>query len=83
MSREETDRAVSAAVAEYTAWQSGKMGRDINPSRLVGLLMQTGVKRVELTEPVFQKLEDGRSGGTPQMARQETVKLVNGGYERE
>lgn len=83
MSREETDRAVSAAVAEYAAWQSGKMGRDINPSRLVGLLMQSGVKRVELTEPSFRKLEDGLGGGAPQMAKQEAVKLVNGGYERE
>ncbi len=51
--------AVQAAVDEYTAWQSARLGRDINPSYLTGLLMQTGVKRVELAEPVFTVLKDG------------------------
>lgn len=67
-SRDEMDRAVKAAVDAYTAWQSGKLGRDINPSRLMWLLGETGVKRAEVTAPAFRKLEDGRDGGTPQVA---------------
>ena len=82
-SRDEMDRAVKAAVDAYTAWQSGKLGRDINPSRLMWLLGETGVKRAEVTAPAFRKLEDGRDGGTPQVAALREVKLVNGGYERE
>ena len=82
-SREELDRAVAQAAAEYTAWQSGKLGRDINPSRLMWLLGGTGVKRAEVTAPAFHKLDDGRDGGVPQVAALGNVKLVNGGYERE
>ena len=40
---------VKAAVDEYVAWESDKLGRDINPSQLIWLLMQTGIKRVEIT----------------------------------
>ena len=82
-SKEEMDRAVAQAAAEYTAWQAGKLGRDINPSRLMWLLGSTGVKRAEVTAPVFRKLENGRDGGVPQVAALGNVKLVNGGYERE
>ena len=58
--------AVNEAVAEYMSWQSAKLGRDINPSYLVGLLMQTGIKRVALTEPEFTVLRDG--GDAPEGA---------------
>ena len=34
----ELKAAVNAAVKEYAAWQSARMGRDINPPYLVGLL---------------------------------------------
>lgn len=44
--------AVTAAVAEYTVWQR-VIGRDINPSKLVALVMAAGAKRVEVTAPVF------------------------------
>ncbi|WP_161846636.1 baseplate J/gp47 family protein [Pseudoflavonifractor sp. 524-17] len=54
--------AVEAAVERYNAWQCAKLGRDINPSHLIGLLMQTGIKRVELRAPAFTVLRDG--GGT-------------------
>ncbi len=74
-------------VDEYTAWQSGKLGRDINPARLVGMLMQTGVKRVEVTEPVFTALRDGglpRSlPNVPQIAVLEGVTITDGGFEDE
>ena len=67
----EVQAAVNAAVADYTSWQSAKLGRDINPSYLVGLLMQTGIKRVELTAPAFAVLRDGGDGTAPQVARVE------------
>lgn len=78
----EIKAAVERAVEQYTAWQSAKLGRDINPSTLHGLLMQTGVKRVELTEPVFTVLRDDVKS-VPQVARLGQVSITNGGYEDE
>lgn len=65
------------------SWQSAKLGRDINPSYLVGLLMQTGIKRVALTEPEFTVLRDGGDGTVPQLAKVGTVTITSGGYEDE
>lgn len=82
-SGEEMAAKVQKAVDQYTAWQSAKLGRDINPSRLIGLLMQTGIKRVDLTAPAFRALDDGSAGGVPQVASLGTVTVTNGGYEHE
>lgn len=86
--------AVQAAVDKYIAWQCGKLGRDVNPSKLYSLLMETGIKRVDLASPVFIHLRDGNPVlGTdlsyditemvPQLARINTVRIMNGGYEDE
>lgn len=88
--------AVQAAVDKYIAWQCGKLGRDINPSKLISLLMQTGIKRVDVRSPVFTSLRDGNLAlsadmsydaalAVPQLARvrAENVRLLNGGYEDE
>ena len=48
---------MEAALQEYISWQKQKLGRDINPNKLVQLLIQAGVKRVEITSPVFKRLE--------------------------
>ena len=74
---------VRAAVDAYTAWQGARLGRDINPSYLVGLLMDTGVKRVEVTAPAFTALRDGSGKDVPQVAKLGTVSITNGGYEDE
>lgn len=74
---------VQAAVEEYAVWQSSRLGRDINPSRLTGLLMQTGIKRVELAEPAFTALKDGSGKDVPQVAACGEVTVINGGYEDE
>ncbi len=75
-------QAVEAAVAEYTAWQSAKLGRDINPDELRERLYHTGIKRVVLAEPVFTVLKnDGKT--PPQVAKLGTVTITNGGYEDE
>lgn len=75
-------QAVEAAVAEYTAWQSARLGRDVNPDELRERLYHTGIKRIELAEPVFTVLKsDGKTA--PQVAKLGTVTIVNGGYEDE
>jgi len=62
----ETDRATEAAsmidavdvaVEEYISWQKSRLGLDINPDMLHRLVMNCGVKRVVITEPVFTKLK--------------------------
>lgn len=75
--------AVQEAVNTFISWQHKKMGRDINPSHLTWLLMQTGVKRVELREPAFTSLHDGAGTEPPQFAKLGTVTIANGGYEDE
>lgn len=75
--------AVQMAVDEFNTWQCSKLGRDINPSRLINMLMQTGIKRVDLTAPAFTVLRDGGSRTVPQTAALGTVTITNGGYEDE
>lgn len=79
----ETEAAVQAAVNEYKAWQSGKLGRDINPSQLVSKVMATGVKRTELNSPSYIALRDGSDGTVPQLAAAGAVTITNGGYEND
>jgi len=71
------DKDARAAVEEYIEWQTEKMGRDINPSKLIDLIMETGVKRVTVTAPVFQTVE-----GT-HVAKLGTKSVLNGGSEDE
>jgi phage-related baseplate assembly protein len=66
---------VAAAVDEYKAWQSGKLGRDINPSRLEYLLMRTGVKRVVIRSPIFIPVND------KSVAVLDSENAENGGFE--
>ncbi len=69
--------AVAAAVDEYIKWQTAKIGRDINPSYLTQLVMETGVKRVVITEPEYAAVSDIE-------AAQLVTKVINaGGYENE
>lgn len=82
-SAEALTKAVQAAVDRFTRWQSAKLGRDINPSRLYSMLMETGIKRVELEEPAFTPLRDGNTGEAPQVAALGSVTITNGGGEDE
>lgn len=68
---------VNIAVNNYIAWQKSKLGRDINPSELISLVMQTGVKRVEIQKPLFTRLEN------TQIAQEHIVTVNLGGYENE
>lgn len=44
---------IDAAVTKYIAWQSERIGRDIEPGRLVELCMAAGAKRVTVTSPAY------------------------------
>lgn len=74
--------AVAAAVEEFKAWQSARIGRDINPTKLIHFIMETGyVKRVVVTSPTFQSLKDGSDHYTPDVASCGTTTITNGGVE--
>ena len=84
VSGEALEAAVRDKVAQYTAWQCAKLGRDINPSRLISMLMETGIKRVAIEEPAFTSLKDGSGTDAPQLARLAGLPvIINGGYEDE
>lgn len=50
---------VNAAIADFTIWQSSKIGRDINPSVLIEKMVAAGAKRIEVTQPIFRQIPDG------------------------
>lgn len=66
---------VNNAVAIYNAWQTEKIGRDINPSYLIQKVMEAGAKRVNVESPSFAVLDAGT------IAKAGTVTVVYGGLE--
>lgn len=82
-SASDLENAVNIAIEEYVSWQGAKMGRDINPSELIYRVKKAGIKRVEVTKPIFTKLNDGKDGTVPQCARIRSRNIVNGGQEDE
>lgn len=79
----ELQAQVEAAVDAYISWQCAQLGRDINPSKLISLLMAAGVKRVEVAAPAFTRLKDGSDHNTPQVAKLRNCTIASGGYEDE
>jgi phage-related baseplate assembly protein len=63
------------AVEEYISWQCSKMGRDINPSYLISLLMAAGIKRVDVRKPTYTAVEESH------VAKLLTKNVLNGGIE--
>lgn len=71
-------KSVAAAVSDFAAWQRARLGRDINPSRLVQMMMGVGgVKRVDVSKPVFTVLSN------TQVAHEQAVKVIMAGSESE
>ena len=66
---------VTAAVNEFVLWTKSKIGRDINPSRLIQMIVAAGAKRVTVTAPAFTQL-DGTEVGIAN-----TVTVQYGGTE--
>lgn len=87
LSAEQIESAVNEAVEKYIAWQCGKLGRDITPDKLREYLIGTGIKRIELSTPVFTRLYNGEEEGLeihiPQVAKIGTINISLGGYENE
>ena len=83
MSSAEITAAVNEAIDEYKLWQAGRLGRDINPSKLIQMIVEAGAKRVVVTAPTYVHLGDGSDGSAPDLAKVGTVTVTNGGYEDE
>lgn len=66
---------VTNAVDEYVNWQKAKIGRDLNPYHLHYLLMKAGIKRAELTSPVYANIDD------TSVAVANNITLTYGGIE--
>ena len=49
---------VERAIERYKAWQSGGMGRDINPDVIIQLIRKAGAKRAEIRSPAFTVVEN-------------------------
>lgn len=79
----EIQQDVESAVNDFIEWQYSRIGRDINPSKLVQMIVAAGAKRVEITSPVFTHLKDGSDNTAPEIAQIGTISLTNGGYEDE
>ena len=69
---------VEAAIAEFIKWQTQKMGRDINPSYLISLLMKTGIKRVDLVSPAHVVVDNSEVA-----VLEEPAVINDGGFEDE
>lgn len=66
---------VNSAIEEYINWQQNKIGRDINPSQLINLLIKAGAKRVEVKSPSFTDISDTA------IAKCQSRNIVYGGLE--
>lgn len=81
INKSDTDKAVSiqaavnAAVAEYITWQTGTIGKDINPSVLTQMMVAAGAKRVNVVSPAFTTVPTGS------VARINTQTVTYGGLE--
>ena len=69
--------AVEMAIEDFEEWQTGKIGRDINPDELIVRLKAAGVKRAVITEPEFKVLEEW------QIAALGTKTVTYGGIEND
>ncbi|MBM6724366.1 baseplate J/gp47 family protein [Pseudoflavonifractor phocaeensis] len=67
--------AVAQAVEDYKAWQRA-IGRDINPSKLVAMVMEAGAKRVTVAEPAYTAV-----AATKVSALQGEATMTYGGLE--
>ena len=76
LKRADTIKAnVAAAVEQYIIWQRSKIGRDINPSQLIQMMVSAGAKRVEVKLPVFQVI------GATNVAKLVSQTVTYGGIE--
>lgn len=68
---------VDTAVNVYKEWQCSAIGRDINPSYLIGKIMGAGAKRVDVVSPAYTTLSD------TEVALVGNINIVYGGIEND
>lgn len=56
---------VEKAIDEYILWQNSKIGRDINPDKLIEKIIAAGAKRVAVSSPIYQACNQAE---VPQLA---------------
>lgn len=66
---------VQQAIGNYLVWQSSKIGRDINPSKLVFDCVEAGAKRVDIVSPSYTVVNSG------QVAQLDVKTVTFGGLE--
>ena len=71
----EIQEAVKKAVNKYAEWQRLRLGRDINPSRLIRDIVVAGAKRADITTPEFKVVKPNG------IAIAEHINVVYGGLE--
>ncbi len=71
------DNLAKSVANEYVLWQKSSLGRDINPSKLQAMIMETGVKRLVVNEPNFEVLNYN------EVAICGNVNVIFGGLENE
>ena len=64
-----------SAIEIFKVWQQERIGRDINPSKLLYFIIQAEAKRADIIEPAFIKVPDNA------VARIQNVNVVYGGIE--
>lgn len=69
--------SVGKAVSAFVLWQRARLGRDINPSKLIADIQGAGAKRVDVSLPLAQPLSAW------QVAQEGDVTVTYGGLEDE
>lgn len=49
---------VNISINKFILWQKEVLGRDINPSQLIKMIVQAGAKRVEVLSPIYMPIKD-------------------------
>lgn len=66
---------VEKAIDEYILWQNSKIGRDINPDKLIEKIIAAGAKRVAVSSPIYRACNQTE---VPQLANKN---ITYGGIE--
>ena len=66
---------VATAVDKYAKWQRARIGRDINPDKLVAMMLAAGAKRVIVTSPGYPSIPNTSA------AKVNSVTATYGGLE--
>lgn len=56
--KSDTGAICTGAIEQYRLWQDSKIKRDINPDKLIKLILDAGADRVQITSPTYKELSD-------------------------